>query len=218
VRVRNLDGTQLDSSLNSFGTTITPVEFRAVDYSEINHDTNTGEIEFLKGSSIDEANFTVIFNASNGERNAAHNAYAALASSSVSNNQYRWMPNENANDNSNIDGYRKELSLSVNEEGASIMQIRVVGFQGASLATVRKAPYISAMGGSGNVCVYVEATAGAYELQYALAQAGPWRGLPATGQRTTHGSLHQGSVYYYRARSNGTQNPWSRVASARAYP
>jgi len=42
-----------------FGITAKPADYRLIDYSEVNYDRSSGEIDFLKGSSIDEALFNI---------------------------------------------------------------------------------------------------------------------------------------------------------------
>lgn len=219
MRLRRVTGNPNPSRFlrNGFGTTIKPTEFRVVDYSEINFDKYTGQIDFLKGSSIDEATFTIIFNEH--EKTQAHQAYNEIAN--LLNGQYRWQPN-NTDDGAVIVGYRKEVTLSLSDLGGIVLTVRVVGFQSASLANVRKTPYIAARGGDALITVFVDPTTG-YQLQTSLFETGPWETVVANrdsgmANAYVHSPLPAGSTHYYRARLHTTgdnENPWSPVISAK---
>ena len=205
----------------SFGEAVKPSTFRIVDYSEVNHNRNNGEIDFLRGSSIDEATITVMFKESDKVR--AHAVYEALAN--LPHEQYLWWPN-NTNDGAAIQGYRKEVQLSILERGGITLRIRVLGIQsasqGASLTNVRRAPYIVARGNAGQITVsFTAADETDYELQTSLFAGGPWQQLEGTSAVTApyqHDDLNTGDTHYYRARiyeATNNQNPWSEVIAAK---
>ena len=216
-----------------FGESVKPSTFRIVDYSEVNHDRGTGEIEFLKGSSIDEATITVMFEETNEEKEIAHDVYQALAN--LPHEQYVWQPN-NDEDATEIQGYRKEVQLNILELGGITLRIRILGIQtasqGANPTNVRRAPYIVARGGENRITVafIIRDNTSGYELETSRFEVGPWERLggttaiPATNSTIdatgshVHTDLITGDIHYYRARlyQQGTvnENPWSEVVAA----
>ena len=129
MRVYDATVAQLKADLSmapiiQMGTSVLPAEYRLIEYSEVNYDRYTGEINILPGSTIDEGNFTVI-------RPANEVAQAYLAKEAISNlpdKQFTWVPDIN-DENTWIHGYKKDISLTITEEGVASFNLRIVGLK-----------------------------------------------------------------------------------------
>ena len=201
------------SFARTLGTTMRRDGSRIVDYSEVSHSKGTGDISFLQGSTIDESTFSLMYEPK--DLDDIHAVYDALAN--LPHKQYRWKPNPN-NNNGLITGYRKELNLSLLENGEGILRIKVLGIQNIALTDIRIPPMIAVRGGNEKVNIYTYPTTG-QEIQSSIFPDGPWETIIENSTQATnsHSSLVSEAIYYYRARkyeASNNSNPWSVIVSA----
>lgn len=213
---------QPDTEILTLGTTSKPAQYRLIEYSEVNHNRNTGAIDILPGSTIDEGTFTVIQPPPANGNLANAQAYKDKETlANLSDQQYSWQPDPN-NEDTWITGYKKDVSLDVRDDGSFVFRLRVLGLKQTS-TTNPTVPFVEAIDNGANVAIKVQAVnADAYTVQYCASPFFPEnnndRPIFTIATDSTEGtfSLEYSSIpndqnirendvssfgYYYRARS-----------------